>query len=114
LMADLRSVYGADTDKVIVDLRSAVTVPPPPPRPEADSANDDDPGDFSDANADTIRGDIAAGVVIRDLNSELVLDTTPCQSEARLISFHEPMRRTLIGTVTCGIKKYNRMEVRQR
>jgi hypothetical protein len=111
LNADLKRVCGQDTDRTVTDLRAAPPArnAPPPPRP-----HDEDLEDQS-GKADTVSGDTARGVVIRESKSEVWVDTTPCgiRGESRVVGFHEPMRRTAVGTVTCRGKIHPRIEVRQ-
>jgi hypothetical protein len=58
-------------------------------------------------------GDVASGRVLSEKNKELDLDTSPCSSD-RVVRFHDPYERNVIGTLKCGNSTYDRVQVRQK
>jgi hypothetical protein len=59
------------------------------------------------------RGDIATGRIIREEKDELDLDTSPC-SGSKVVRFHAPYDKAIIGQSKCGDKAFAQTQVEQR
>jgi hypothetical protein len=60
-----------------------------------------------------VPGDIATGRVLREEDKELDLDTSPCAGN-RVVRFHDPYEKSVVGKLNCGDKMYDRVQVRQK
>lgn len=60
-----------------------------------------------------VPGDIATGRLIREENKELDLDASPCSGD-RVVRFHDPYKKTVVGTLKCGEKTVDRIQVQQK
>jgi len=60
-----------------------------------------------------VPGDIATGRVLREESKELDLDTSPCAGN-RVVRFHDPYEKSVIGKLKCADKMYDRVQVRQK
>jgi hypothetical protein len=58
-------------------------------------------------------GDIATGRLLREESKELDLDTSPCGGN-RVVRFHDPYEKNIIGKLKCGDSTYDRLQVRQK
>jgi hypothetical protein len=58
-------------------------------------------------------GDIATGRLLREESKELDLDTSPCGGN-RVVRFHDPYEKNVIGKLKCGDATYDRLQVRQK
>jgi hypothetical protein len=59
------------------------------------------------------RGDIATGRLIREESGELDLDTSPCNGD-RVVRFHEPYEKTIIGQLRCSNQALDKIQVHQK
>jgi hypothetical protein len=61
-------------------------------------------------------GDVATGVVEREADGKLYLNTTPCKppQESEIVVFHQPYKKSSLGEIVCFGHHFDKVSVRQQ
>ena len=68
---------------------------------------------YQNGGHDARAGEVYSGKVITSNDSQLRLNTTPCDNAQTIVTFHSPYRRIRTDHAACNGNQYDRVQVEQ-
>lgn len=70
--------------------------------------------DFEKTKEMSMKGDVASGVILLELQDALFLDTSPCESESVVFTFHPVFSKKRLGKIACHNRTLDKYLISQR
>lgn len=121
LLDQAKAIYGPSVVKSVTLTTAAHPIlehsgpDHPSARPTPAPSPFEDQKDIEERTQPTsMKGDVATGVILKEIKDVVYLDVTPCQTNDYIYIFHSPFAKKRMNTFMCNGKPIDKYQIAQR